>query len=151
MNNLFIANEVKLVYKRVLAVSKAPKVLTSKEVYNLLKECFDMETMDLKISFKVMLLNTAQNVIGILNIADGGTSECPVDIKLIMQGALLSNANKIILAHNSPSGNLKSCQQTERLTNKVKQACQFMGITLLDCVILNSEGQYYSYADEGLI
>ena len=151
MENLSVISEVKLVYKRAIEFSKMPKVLDSKDVYNILKDCFDPETIDLKLTCKVMLLSRSQSVIGILTVSEGGTVECPVDVKCIMQGAILGNANKIILAHNIPSGNLHPSKETDLLTHKVKCACEVMGISLIEHILINSEGQYYSYADENRI
>jgi DNA repair protein RadC len=56
----------------------------------------------------------------------------------------------IILSLNHPSGNLKPSRADEELTSRIKSACQYYDIKVLDHVIVTSEG-YYSFADEGLI
>jgi len=144
MENLSVISEVKLVYKRALELSKMPKVLSSEDVVNILKDCFDPETMDLSVSFKVMLLSPKKNVIGILNVLGDDLS---VKVRLIMQGALISNSDRIIIAHNHPDGDLTIKALDDCITKQVQKACEIMGIELLDHIILTSES-YYSYADK---
>ena len=69
---------------------------------------------------------------------------------MIVQGALLSNATGIILAHNHPSGTLKPSKEDDRLTRRIVEAADIMNIRVNDHIILTSEG-FYSYDDEGRI
>ncbi|ORL44930.1 JAB domain-containing protein, partial [Zunongwangia atlantica] len=39
----------------------------------------------------------------------------------------------------------------KKLTSKIQKACDFMDIKLLDHLIINSEGNYLSFADEGIL
>jgi DNA repair protein RadC len=61
--------------------------------------------------------------------------------------ALKTNASSIILAHNHPSGNLQPSDADVKLTQKLAEAGKVLEITLLDHLIVTSEG-YYSFADE---
>ncbi len=74
--------------------------------------------------------------------------ETSVDVRVILQAALLTNSVAIILAHNHPSGNLKPSRQDMEITKQVKDAARLMRITVLDHLILTDAG-YYSFADEG--
>ena len=98
----------------------------------------------------MLCVNRAQKVLGWFKISQGGVSGTVVDPKIIMQVALNANASGIILSHNHPSGNLQPSDSDVRLTKKIESGCEFMEISLLDHVILTSEG-YYSFADEGQI
>ena len=137
MGNLFNVNEVKLTYKRVIELSEIPKVLNTKDVYNVLKECFDNETIDLTTSFKVLLLSPAKSVVGILNVSEGHTF-AKTKVKLIMQAALLSNANRIIITHNHTDGDLTIRAMDDYITKQVKKACEILDIELLDHIIITS-------------
>jgi DNA repair protein RadC len=145
MNNLFEVSEVKLTYKRTFELSEMLKALSSKEIYNLLKQCFDPETIDLTVSFKVLLLSPAKNVIGILNVSEGH-SFAKEKVKLIMQSALLANADRIIIAHNHTDGDLTVRAMDDYITKQVKKASEMFGIELLDHIIITRES-YYSFAD----
>jgi DNA repair protein RadC len=73
-----------------------------------------------------------------------------LDVKLIMQAAILSNASGIILSHNHPSGNLRRSINDDSITTRLKNACKIFNIKLLDHLII-SPYAYYSYADDGMI
>ena len=148
MENIFQVNEVKLTYKTKQKASERPKIDCSEKTYNLLLKCFDADTIELKESFKILLLNQANKVLGVMNVSDGGVSGTLVDAKLIMQSVILSNATQIIMAHNHPSGSLVPSAQDCFITKRVKQACDLMDVQLLDHLIISPES-YYSYADDG--
>ena len=126
------------------------RVLDSKSSYNILKSCYDPDTIDYRECFKVMLLNRCNKVLGILHLTEGGIADVSIDTRLVFQAALLGNACGIIISHNHPSGNLKPSPQDNEITNRIKNAGQLLGINLLDHIIITSE-HYYSYADEGKI
>ena len=55
----------------------------------------------------------------------------------------------MIIAHNHPLGNLNPSSQDVSLTRKFKQAAEFLEIKLLDHLILSTDDNYYSFADNG--
>ncbi len=143
--------EVKLAYAPAAGISKQPSITTSREVFEILYNFWDHSQIAYRESFKVMLLNRANKVIGIVNISEGGQSSTVVDPKLILQSALLAHAAGIILSHNHPSGNTRPSEQDINLTKKIKSGAEFLDIKLIDHIILTPEGQYLSFADDGLI
>lgn len=142
--------EVELIYKTKIKASERPQVKTSKESAALLKQMWNGNKIDFVEQFKVLFLNRANKVLGIIELSTGGVTGTVADPKLIFVAALKANACSIIFSHNHPSGNLKPSQADEQLTQKIKQAGQLLDIKLLDHIIVTSEG-YYSFADEGLI
>lgn len=142
--------EVELVYKTKVKPSERPKILSSKDSYNLLLQCWDMDKIELQEQFKVMLLNRSNKVLGIYEVSSGGITGTVADPKLIFMAALKASACGIIISHNHPSGNLKPSRPDEELTKKIKEAGMLLDIKVLDHVIVTSEG-YYSFADEGLL
>ena len=91
------------------------------------------------------------NFIGYTTISEGGLTSTIVDVRVVMQTALVSNATAIVLAHNHPSGNTRPSGQDDSLTRKIKSACELMDIRLLDHIIVTSYDSYYSYNDEGIL
>ncbi|KAA6329415.1 hypothetical protein EZS27_021778 [termite gut metagenome] len=150
MENPFTVNEVKLSYKLKQKASERPKVFDSNSIYKVLLNCYDSDTIEYRESFKVLLLNRGNKVLGVMNISEGGISETTVDIRLILQAALLGNASNIAISHNHPSGNVNPSRNDDFLTNRVKKACEAIGIELYDHIIVTPDS-YYSYADEGRI
>jgi len=106
-----------------------------------------VDCMEHRERFVAMFLNRANKVVGIQNVGEGGTSSCVVDVKVIAQGAILSNASAVILAHNHPSGQLKPSESDKKITQKVKAGLGLFDIKILDHLILTSLS-YYSFADE---
>jgi DNA repair protein RadC len=54
----------------------------------------------------------------------------------------------VALCHNHPSGNTRPSKDDDRLTERVKKACEVMRLYLLDHVIV-TDGNYYSYREKG--
>lgn len=134
------------------AISRKPVICQSLDAYTELKEFFPEELIQLQEMFVVMYLNRANRVIGIYRLSVGGLTGTVADIRLILGTALKVAATAIILAHNHPSGNLRSSKADELITTKIKEACKCMDINLSDHIILSSiDGQYLSFADEGLL
>lgn len=141
------ASEVKLSYRRK---SHGITVASSYDVDKLLRSYWNRDSLDFYESFVVVYLSRSNEVLGIHKIGDGSIDGCLVDIRLIMQGALLTNSSGIILAHNHPSGNLKPSEQDIRLTKEIKRAGEFLKIRVLDHIIITSI-TYTSLADEGMM
>ncbi|AZA54020.1 JAB domain-containing protein [Chryseobacterium sp. G0201] len=141
-----IVNEIKLSYSRKGNCEKL--ITTSRDAVKIFKEHFDSEEIDYREFFFALYLNQANRVLGIKKISESGISSTIVDVRIIMQAALLCNASGIILAHNHPSGNLKPSQEDLNITQKIKEASQFLNIQLLDHCILTSTA-YISFADDG--
>lgn len=96
----------------------------------------------------LLLLNQACQVLDRILVSKGGLTETAVDIRLILREALLHNAPVVALCHNHPSGNKRPSMEDDRLTDRLNSSCKTMNIRLLDHIIL-TEGDYYSYCDEG--
>jgi DNA repair protein RadC len=149
-NRMYRVAEIQLIYKTNVKPSLRPKISTSKDAYNILLENWDDSKIEFVEQFKLMLLNRANKVLGILEVSTGGVSGTVADPKVIFVAALKGNASGIIVAHNHPSGNLAASQADIDLTRKLKEAGKFLEIQVLDHVIVTTE-KYFSFADEGLM
>ena len=85
-----------------------------------------------------------------MRISHGGISETAVDVRVILREALLANATVLAISHNHPSGSPLPSGDDDRLTDRVRRACDTMRIYFLDHVIV-TDGAYYSYRDQGKI
>ena len=63
-------SEIKISYTN--EVDEVIKVLGSSEVYQVLKANWDMDTIELQEEFKLLLLNQANQVLGIKSLFKGG-------------------------------------------------------------------------------
>lgn len=96
----------------------------------------------------VLLMNQNYKLIKPLQLSHGGITETAVDIRVIIKNALLCNATVIALCHNHPSGNASPSGDDDRITQRLKKACEVMRLYLADHLII-TDGRYYSYSEEG--
>ena len=146
MNIDYTVGEVELSYKPKF--KNLHKIVSSEDTYKYLLPTYKEGTICYKEYFKVLFLNQSNQVLGYTLISEGGITDTTVDVRVILQAALLTNSVALVLAHNHPSGNLKPSRQDMEITKQVKNAAQLMRITVLDHLILTDAG-YYSFSDEG--
>ncbi len=92
---------------------------------------------------KTLILNTQNEIMRIVTIVKGSGNASYVEIKDIFKDAIKSNASKIILVHNHPSGQVTPSKADIDLTTKVKRAGELLSIELLDHIIIG-DGIYTS-------
>lgn len=85
-------------------------------------------------------LNSKNQILNYYDVAQGGANNCPIDIKAVVTPLLLSGANKLILVHNHPSGDPTPSHDDFMVTKKVKEACDLLGIDLLDHIVIATNG-----------
>lgn len=142
--------ELELVYKSKVKPSQRPQVSSSRDIYKLLLGLWNPDKIEMLEEFKVLFLNRANKVLGVMDIASGGITGCVADPRIILAAAVKANSVNIVMAHNHPSGSIKPSRADEQLTQKIKEAARWMDITVLDHLII-TDGEYYSFADEGLL
>ena len=118
---------------------------TATAIYNYMHP--RMQDLDVEEAW-VLLMNQNHKLIKAVRISHGGISETAVDVRIIMREAVLNNATILALCHNHPSNNIRPSSDDDRLTKRVKQACEVMRIFFLDHLII-TDGQYYSYYEQG--
>jgi DNA repair protein RadC len=142
--------EVELVYRTKVKPSQRPKITTSVDAYEILQKIWNRDKIELVEEFKVLLLNRSNKVLGVLDASSGGITGTVADPRIILTAAIKANAVGIVLSHNHPSGSVKPSRADEELTVKIREAARYLDMTVLDHIIITSEG-YYSFADEGLL
>ena len=142
--------EVQLSYVTNVKPSDRPQITSSKQAYDVLINHWDRSQIEFVEEFKILLLNRANKVLGIVPISKGGTSATVADPKLIFVAAIKSNSCGIVLAHNHPSGNLNPSSADIALTKKIAEGGQLLEVPVIDHIIVTNNG-YYSFADEGAL
>ena len=126
------------------------ETLTSPDrVASALNEIFNLENQTDE-HFVMLCLNTKNRIIGAFEVCVGTIDASLINIRGIMQRALLCNASRIMVAHNHPSGDSSPSREDKKSTMKIKDACNLMGISLLDHIIIG-EDEYFSFKAEGLL
>lgn len=100
--------------------------------------------------FRVIYLNTQNEIIAEEIIQEGTVDQTVVYPRKVLEGALKHKATGLILVHNHPSGKLTPSTADRELTRAIIQAAQPLSITVHDHLIIAKQG-YYSMAEHHLI
>src|SRR5665647_3063124 len=144
-----IAAALELGRRRKLAeVPDVPQIKCSKDVADIFQPLLSDLSHE---EFWVLFLNRSNRVIDRLKLSQGGISGTVTDVRIVMKKSIEYLASGIIVCHNHPSGNLNPSESDTKITQKIKDAGNLMDIQLLDHLILTMDGEYYSFADNGLL
>jgi DNA repair protein RadC len=100
--------------------------------------------------FVVLHLNTRNSIIAKEIVSIGTLNSSLVHPREVLKAAILNNADKILIAHNHPSGDVTPSPEDRTLTKRMKQAGELMGIDVIDHLIVAGE-RYLSFKEEGLM
>jgi len=100
--------------------------------------------------FKIILLDTKNNVKKISEISVGSLSSSIVHPREVFYEAVVNLASSIILVHNHPSGECEPSNEDIVLTNRLDECGKILGIKILDHIIIG-DGVYFSFKEEGLL
>lgn len=81
-------------------------------------------------------------------LAEGNVNGAELDIRKLVENALLSNASGVILAHNHPSGVALPSREDFVTTERVQMALETVGIQMIDHIIV-ADGDFVSLRDSG--
>lgn len=99
--------------------------------------------------FLLLCLNTKNEPTAIHTVSVGSLDASIVHPRETFKIAILSNSASIIVAHSHPSGDITPSQQDLEVTKRLQEAGDLMGITLLDHIIVGSEGAFVSLREGG--
>ncbi len=144
-------NEIKIIYQQKYPVKDAVVIKASTVAAEVFIENWNQDTININETFKLMLLNNSNKVKGIFELSKGGITGTLVDVRILFAIVLKTLSTAIILGHNHPSGNLKPSESDKKLTQKIKKASEMFDVKLLDHIIISPYGDYFSFADEGVL
>ena len=94
-----------------------------------------------------LYLNTQNQIIHQQTIFIGSATRSIAEPREILHYAIKHMATSLILVHNHPSGAVAPSRNDDHVTKLVKDACDLMGIVLLDHLIV-SHSSYFSYREK---
>lgn len=127
--------------------AKRKKIISSSDTYNLMKGYYSDLTHE---EFYIVLLNQANEVIGVRQVSIGGMAGTYVDPKVIFKMGLDMGAAGIVLTHNHPSGQCLPSLSDHELTRKIRQFGLLIEMPVLDHLIISDNG-YFSFSDNGVL
>ncbi|MGG8497911.1 JAB domain-containing protein [Tenacibaculum sp. TC6] len=145
----FAIGEIEVSYKKKIE-TPFQKITSSKDADSCIREIFPVTQINYREHMYVLYLDNANKVLAYQLLSVGGITATLLDIRILIQGALLTNSVALILFHNHPSGKLKPSNADIELTKKVSSSLGLLDLKLLDHLII-TETSYYSFADQGMI
>ena len=94
-----------------------------------------------------LYLNSQNQIIHQQTIFIGSATRSIAEPREILHYAIKHMATSLILVHNHPSGAVAPSRNDDHVTKLVKEACDLMGIVLLDHLIV-SHSSYFSYREK---
>ncbi len=83
-------------------------------------------------------------------LGDGNIASAALDIRLLVENAILTRASAVILAHNHPSGVALPSDEDYAATERAKQALATIDVVLSDHIIV-ADHDFTSMAESGYI
>ena len=83
-------------------------------------------------------------------LGEGGAGNAELNVRSLVENALLSSASAVILAHNHPSGVALPSREDYLTTERVQEALRTVGVPLVDHIIV-ADGDFVSMADSGVL
>jgi DNA repair protein RadC len=100
--------------------------------------------------FKLILLNTRNKVIDIVNVSIGTLDASLVHPREVFKEAITRNSASVILVHNHPSGDPEPSDDDLTMTKKLVESGKILSIEVIDHIIIG-KNSYYSFKDKKLI
>jgi len=165
---LAAANFEELCSLRGIGISKAGQILAAVELGK--RICSEKSALKVKIAgpselaekmmvdmrhltkevFKVVLLDTKNQIVSIEDISIGSLNASIVHPREVFQPAIRKSANAVVLIHNHPSGHPEPSTEDKRVTERLIEAGQLMGIQVLDHIVIG-DLNYFSFKEHDLM
>jgi len=127
-------------------VGKKPVVKTPDEVVSLVRGRLKGKKKE---HFLALLLDTRNQLIKVSEISVGSLDTSIVHPREVFKEAISASAAAVIFAHNHPSGDPEASEDDIKLTKRLAEAGEIVGIDVLDHIIITDK-EYLSLKGKGL-
>ena len=100
--------------------------------------------------FKVVLLNTKNEIITDIDVSVGTLNSSLVHPREVFKEAIRRSSNKMILIHNHPSGSVEPSNEYKNITDRLIKCGELIGIEVIDHIIIG-DGLYFSFKENMII
>ena len=107
------------------------------DAYELVRQ--ELVNSDREIILSIML-TVKNDLIGVETVSIGSVTASTTTPRDVFKSAILANAVSIILCHNHPSGDLTPSGEDIRITKKLIETRELLGINLVDHLIVSHKG-----------
>lgn len=117
------------------------------DIFRLLKD--EMRFLDREY-FRIVLLNTKNQVISIEDVSIGSLNSSIVHPREVFKLPIKRSAATIILVHNHPSGDPTPSREDVAITKRLIEGGKILGIDILDHIVIGNQ-RFVSIKEQGLI
>lgn len=121
-----------------------------KNPWDIYKYYMDSLRYQQKEVFKVVLLNTKNEIISDVEISVGTLNSSLVHPREVFREAIKRSTNKMILMHNHPSGSVEPSNEDKNITTRLIKCGELIGIEVIDHIIIG-DGLYFSFKENMII
>jgi len=122
------------------------KIKSPEDVYTLMKPIIGWLHVE---EFYILLLNTKNEVDERIMISRGSLNASIVHPREVFRQAISKSAASIILVHNHPSAHTAPSKEDIKITKRLCEAGDIIGIKVLDHIIVGNG--YYSFKEDRII
>jgi DNA repair protein RadC len=123
---------------------RGERLLDPARVYELMRHAAWAE----RECFHVVLLDVRGRLLRAVQVAEGSLTQCPVSPRDALRPAVREGAHGVVFVHNHPSGDPAPSPDDADLTDRLRAACEVVGVLARDHVIV-ATGGYYSFVEAG--
>lgn len=127
--------------------ARRPKIRSPRDAAELLMP--EMRYLKKEV-FKVMLLDTKNQLIAVEKISQGALNSSIVHPREVFKPAIKRSCCSLIVAHNHPSGEVEPSAEDIQVTKRLLDGGKILGIDVLDHLIIG-DGRFLSLKEKGYI
>ena len=101
-------------------------------------------------SLAFIFLNKAGGTLGLHHIPSGGMTSVDVPLRTVVALAIAHDSQRVVMAHNHPSGDPEPSPDDLKTTRRVASALDALGIRLVDHLVLAGDASV-SFRARGLL
>ena len=132
---------------------KNKKISVAKDIANIFYAILNtLDSIDKdKEHFYVICLDSSNKIKLIDLVSVGLLDKAMVHPREVFRRAIMEGSAAIICGHNHPGGDLTPSQADIRTTDQLKEGGKLLGIRFLDHIIINNEGEHFSFQEAGMM
>ena len=98
----------------------------------------------------IIFVDSEQKIFGCSKVSHGTRTTMQQNVKNILLRAIMTEAEKVFLVQNNPTNIAVPSKTDISQTKKIKKALKMADIKLLDHLIINQDGNVYSFRNSDL-
>lgn len=146
--NFLSIKQVKESSTRYESIRKS-QIRSPKEIYNILTDVLELQDESIE-KFGIINLDVKNRINGIHMLSTGVLDATLVHPREVFKAAMLNNSSSIILFHNHPSGDPTPSSEDVKMTKRLKEVGELIGITVIDHIIVG-DFRYISLKEIGMM